>query len=172
MDDLGNPTKNVNDTSRAHQDALHFQLSKRLSFGYDKCEILTIGKDKLSSLPVLDLDNKAIKIMDCVKYLRDSFNSKGNNSNLIEKRIQDAIVIIPDILAMTKEITKGNYEIKCVLQLYDSVLMNKLLFNCQARSRLTDQDLKGLEKIQLQTLKQIMGVPYSTSNVWNSVSFP
>ena len=36
MDDLGNPTKNVNDTSRAHQDALHFQLSKRLSFGYDK----------------------------------------------------------------------------------------------------------------------------------------
>ena len=66
---------------------------------------------------------------------------------------------------MTKEITKGNYEIKCALQLYDSVLMNKLLFNCQAWSRLTDQDLKGLEKIQLQTLKQIVGVPYSTSNV-------
>ena len=42
------------------------------------------------SPPVLDLDNKAIKIKDCVKYLGDSFNSKGNNSNLIEKRIQDA----------------------------------------------------------------------------------
>ena len=52
-------------------------------------------------LPVLDLDNKAIKIKDGVKYLGNSFNSKGNNSNLIEKRIQDARVIIPDILAIT-----------------------------------------------------------------------
>ena len=50
MDDLGNPTENVHDTSQAHQDALHFQLNKKVSFGYDKCEILIIGKDKLSVL--------------------------------------------------------------------------------------------------------------------------
>ena len=44
------------------------------------------------------------------------------------------------------------------------MLVNKILFNCQSWSRLKETELKDLEKVQLQTLKQIMRVPYSTSN--------
>ena len=42
--------------------------------------------------------------------------------------------------------------------------MNKIPFNCQSWSHLKETELTDPEKVQLQILKQIMRVPYSTSN--------
>ena len=76
----------------------------------------------------------------------------------------EAIGIIPDVIAIGKEVSNKQFEIKCTLELYNSMLVNKILFNCQSWSHLKKTELKDLEKVQLQTLKQIMRVPYSTSN--------
>ena len=164
IDDLGDVNKNAEDSEKAHEDAIHFQKVKRLKFGYEKCEILIIGKEKLKTMPSLILDNKEIKIKDSVKYLGNHFNSEGDNAELVKKRVCEAIGIIPDVIAIGKEVSNGQLEIKCTLELYNSLLVNKILFNCQSWSHLKETELKDLEKVQLQTLKQIMRVAYSTSN--------
>ena len=51
MDDLGDVNKNAEDSEKTHEDAIHFQKAKRLKFGYEKCEILIIGKQKLKTIP-------------------------------------------------------------------------------------------------------------------------
>ena len=51
MDDLGDVNKNAEDSEKAHEDAIHFQKVKRLNFGYEKYEILIIGKEKLKTIP-------------------------------------------------------------------------------------------------------------------------
>ena len=58
----------------------------------------------------------------------------------------------------------NSIEIKCKLELYNSMLVNKILFNCQSWSQLKETELKDLEKVQLESLKQMIRVPYSTSN--------
>ena len=99
-----------------------------------------------------------------MKYLGDHFNSKGDNTELVKKRVCEAVGVIPDVIAIGKEVSKGQFEIKCTLELYNSRLVNKILFNFQSWSHLKETELKDPEKVQLQTLKQIMRVPYSTSN--------
>ena len=69
------------------------------------------------------------------------------------------ISVIPDLIAMGKEISLGNYEIEILLKLYNAVFLNKLLFNCQSWSKLTKNDLRQLEMKQLELLKHIMEVP-------------
>ena len=104
------------------------------------------------------------KIWDICHLNSQSLYSKGGNSELVQKRVCEAIGVIPDVIAIGKDISKGQFEIKCTLELYNSILVNKILFSCQSWSHLKETKLKGQEKGQLRALKQIMRVPYSTSN--------
>ena len=71
---------------------------------------------------------------------------KGDNAELVKKRVCEAIGIIPDVIAIGKEVSNKQFEIKCTLELYNSMLVNKILFNCQSWSHLKKIELKDLEK--------------------------
>ena len=59
----------------------------------------------------------------------------------------------------------GLYEVQILLQLYESIFLSKLLFNCQSWTSLRkSSDIPSLESMQYKYLKQTMHIPYSTPN--------
>ena len=59
----------------------------------------------------------------------------------------------------------GLYEVQILLQLYESIFLSKLLFNCQPWTSLRkSSNIPSLESMQYKYLKQTMHIPYSTPN--------
>ena len=68
------------------------------------------------------------------------------------------------IHAIWKEVTLVFLEHSVLLELYESVFLSSLLFNCQSWANLRkSNDIEALTAIQLKYLKQMMRVAYSTS---------
>ena len=94
------------------------------------------------------------------------FNSKGNNNDLIESRVRTGIQKIGVIQAFCKEIALGNYEIQIMLQLYESIFLSIVLFNCQSWTNLTNTHIESLKALQMQYLKQCAYlIPYPTKEL-------
>ena len=68
------------------------------------------------------------------------------------------------IQAFCKEIALGNYEIQIMLQLYESIFLSTVRFNCQSWTNLTNTHIESLQTLQMKYLNQTMCVPYSTPN--------
>ena len=45
-----------------------------------------------------------------MKYLGDHFNSKGDNAELVKKRVCEAVGVIPDIIAIGKGVSNGQFD--------------------------------------------------------------
>ena len=161
MDDLNDintlPSRMIN----LNNNAVHFEKLRRLQFGTDKCEILKVGK-KMVTLPKLELHAEEIEEKKVVKYLGDYFNSKGDISDLVDKRIGSITSTITDIIAFCSDLSLGNFEVHIMLQLYESIFLSKLLFNSQSWSKIKKKELEDLQHVQLRMLKQVMKVPYTT----------
>ena len=131
VDDLNDintlPSRMINSNSNA----VHFEKLRRLQFGTDKCEMLKVGK-KMVTLPKLELHGEEIEEKKAAKYLGDYFDSKGDNSDLVDKRIGSITSAMTDIIAFCSKISLGNFEIHIMLQLYESIFLSKLLFNSQS----------------------------------------
>ena len=63
------------------------------------------------------------------------------------------------------EKSMGVHTMEILMVLYHSLFVSVLLFNCQAWTRLTNQDLTRLRTIQLKYLKRCLQVPVSTTDV-------
>ena len=108
----------------------------------------------------LDLNGETAENVGKVKYLGDTFNRKGNNNDLIESRVKTGKQTIGVIQAFCKEIALGNYEIHIMLQLYESIFLSTVLFNCQSWTNVTNTHIESLQTLQMKYLKQPMWVPY------------
>ena len=107
-----------------------------MNFSAEKCELLKIngiGND------VLFLNGDKIKSVKKVRYLGGVFSDKGDNSELCKDR-HDKV--------------KGT----SLLLLYKIVFLPRLIYNCEAWSRLTTEDLKTLKSSQLSYLREILEV--------------
>ena len=51
-----------------------------------------------------------------------------------------------------------------MVQLYESIFLSTVLFNCQSRKNLTNTHIESLQTLQMKYLKQTMYIPYSTLN--------
>ena len=65
---------------------------------------------------------------------------------------------------MCSEVTMGNYSIQTLLLLYRSLFVPVVLYNSQAWSNLTKQNIMSLKTTQMKYLKRIFHTPPSTSN--------
>ena len=70
------------------------------------------------------------------------------------------------ILALCEESGLGRYTVLSMVLLYHSVFVQMLIFNCQAWSHLTKENIVLLERLQLKFLKLILWLPLSTPNVF------
>ena len=105
------------------------------------------------TLPKLDLHGEEIEEKKIVKYLSDYFNSKGDNSDLVDKRIGSITSTITNIIAFSSELSLYNFEIDIVLPLYESIFLSKLLFNSESWPRIKKKELEDLQHVQLRMLK-------------------
>ena len=104
----------------------------------------------LRKLELLGEENEEKKV---VKYLGDYFNSKGGNSDLVDKSIGSITSTITDIIAFCRELSLGNFEIHIMLQLYESIFLSKLLFNSQSWSRIKKKELEDLQTRPIKDVK-------------------
>ena len=166
VDDLIDPNRTVSDIIESNENAKHFAKIKRLTFKADKCKSLYINYGKEQCIE-LDINGEIAENVDSVKYHGDIFNSKGNNNDLIESRVRTGRQKIGVIQAFCKEIALGNYEIQMMLQLYESIFLSTVLFNCQSWTNLTNTHIKSLQTLQMKYLKQTMAyhIPHLTKEL-------
>ena len=164
VDDIADININPDNADAAHMKALTFAARKKLSHSVDKCLLLIQNEKRGVSPPQLVIDDVVMKIVDIIKYLGDLFNKQGNNKDLIEDRVKRGIQAKTGIIAFLKENNCGIHSISVSLLLYHSIFVGSVLFNCQAWSNLTSQDLKKLNTLQCSFLKKLLNIRRSTSN--------
>ena len=166
VDDILNILGNIGDMSDAHRKAVLFALRKRINFGVLKCIMMIINGKKKDICPVLEIDGHILVKENKAKYVGDYFNQNGTNSDLIEDRVKRGKGKMIELLALCEESGLGRYTVRSMIELYEAVFIQILIFNCQSWSHITKQNMLALERMQLKFLKLILWLPLSTPNVF------
>ena len=144
-----------------------YQKRKRLNVNVEKCKILPMNtRTHSKELNSLKLNNQNISIESEATYLAEQFNSLGNNDVLIKSRVKTGKSLFTEILG-TCELFMS-YESKLLLSslllLYHSIVMNRIIVNCQTWTRLRKKDYHDLNVCVQAGIKRIIKSPTSTPN--------
>ena len=164
VDDTADSNVNKKSAETAHERAVRFGERKKLTYSTDKCMVLIQNEKPTVSPPELKIADEVLKIVNVLKYLGDMFNNKGNNKDLIDDRIKRGIQAKTGIIAFLKENNLGVYEISVSIILYHAVFISSVLFNCQAWSNISNQDIQRLKSMQCKFLKEIVKGRKSMAN--------
>ncbi len=166
VDDCNRFNTDVVDTEQAHHKFANFSTRKRAPLNSDKCTNLTINKQNHVNPPTLKIDDHILDEVKVSRILGDHFNNKGDNTSLIEKRVNLSHGIRNSMLATCNETTFGTHRIEVLVLLYRSIFVQSVLLNCRAWSRITDKDIAKLHVSQLRCLKRILRTSSSTPNTF------
>ena len=149
------------DAEDAHEVVIKFTAKKRLELSEKKCSILAINTKK-KRMPELVINGTDIKTEQCIKYLGDIINDKGNSGNLVEDRVKKGNACAVNIFSMVQDVTFGVYAVETTLLLYNSIYLSTVLCNSQSWSRLKRKDVGKLQGNQLSFLKRLLHSPKCT----------
>ena len=164
VDDLLGLNGAIRDVHISHDVVTFFSKKKRIPLNEEKCLCLPINVSDKEATPVLVVNGKEIDICEIARYLGDIFNSKGNNSDLVDDRVKKGLACMMSSVALASEISLGVHLIKILVCLYKIMFLTVVLFNSGAWSNLTSTDIKRLTTIQLKFLKRILHAPSSATN--------
>ena len=161
VDDIADANDGSSQAITSHKIITDIIERKRLKLSIDKCKLLRIndGKSDVNSLTVY---GESMKVEETFKYLGDTFNSKGNNVALCKHRVDKPMGSIIEIISLCKETNFGKHQIFTMMVMYQSVLLPRLIYNCESWSNLTHKDISNLQGAQLNFLRRVMEVPKST----------
>ena len=120
------------------------QDQKRLTFSAEKCEMLKINPTKTDSQASISINGETVKAVSCARYFGDHLNVKGDIHKLCAERCSRAKFTIIELMATCREVVFGRRQIEVMLLLYRSVFLPRLLYNCEAWSNLSINDIKSL----------------------------
>ena len=129
-------------------------MKKRLTFSEGKCELLKVNS-KVGDATI-QVNGKSVKTVRVVRYLGDHFNCEGNNKDLCEERVKKATGTVTELMALHRKTCFGIKQIECMLILYRSMFLPRLIYNCEAWSNMTKNDYETLKFLQLNYLRSIM----------------
>ena len=135
----------------------HIQHEKRLMFSEEKCELLKVNS-KVGNATI-QVNGNSVKTVRVVRYLGDHFNCKGNNKDLCKERVKKATGTIIELMALCRQTCFGIKQIECMLIMYRSMFLPRLIYNCEAWSNMTKNDYETLKSQQLNYLRSIMELP-------------
>ena len=115
-------------------------------------------------VPRLKINEIILEIVEKAVYLGDTFNTDGSNKDLIEDRIRKGNACIVSAISLCNEVTLGTFTVQTLLLLYKCLYLAVTLYNSQAWSKLTNNDITSLQTNQLKFLKRILHAPSSTPN--------
>lgn len=165
VDDIATLSKNHKDTYTSHQSVEWFSAKKRLLLNALKCLLLCINAKQDDVIPRLKLGETVLKKVDSAPYLGDIFNSSGNNTDLIADRVKKGKACTINAMSLCGEVTMGMFTIDTLILLYRCIFLAIVLYNAQAWSNLTANNIRDLQVIQLRYLKRMLHAPTSTSNI-------
>jgi hypothetical protein len=125
---------------------------------------MVTNKRKQDPLPELMIGSEPIENASSIEYLGDIFNAKGTNSDMIKDRVKRGVAAMISIEAIMADLHLGSYTVGVYMMLYQSLFLSSMLFNAQAWSNLTEDDINSLEICQRKMLKKILGGSKSTTN--------
>ena len=107
---------------------------------------------------------------DNVTSLAEKFNSKRNNSSLVESH---TLASISEIISLVKTIINQPYHLykSSVVLLFKSAVQNKVLYGCQSWSNLSTTDINRFNISYNNALNQMLSLPTSTPNCYVYLEF-
>ena len=126
LDDITDPNEGQLSAQMKNNKIIeHIQREKRLMFSEEKCELLKVNSKAGDA--TIQVNGKSVKTVRVVRCLGDHFNFKGNNKDLCKERVKKAKGTIIDIMTLFKEICFGIKQIECMLILYRSMFLPRLI---------------------------------------------
>ena len=166
VDDMLDVSLSGSDTQLSHGNSVAFSFKKKMNHKAKKCKsLLTNGKKKDLS-PTLMIGDEVVEIASLIEYLGDIFNTKGDNSDMMQDRVRRGTAAMISIEAIMADLQLGPHTISVYLLLYYALFLSTMLFNSQAWSNLSRKDIEKLQTCQLKMLKKIVGGARSTSNAF------
>ena len=137
-DDIADPNEGQLSAQMNNKIIEHIQHEKRLMFSEETCELLKVNS-KVGDATI-QVNGKSVKTVRVVRYLGDHFNCKGNNKDLCKEWVKKATGTIIELMALCRETCFGIKQIECMLILYRSMFLPRLIHNCEAWSNMTKND--------------------------------
>ena len=123
---------------------------------------MKINPTKTDSQASISINCETVKSVSFARYLGDHFNVKGSNQKLCAERCSRAKGTIIELMTICHEVVFRRKQIEVMLLLYRSVFLPGLLYNFEAWSNLSKNDIKSLQASQLSYLRCVMEIRKST----------
>ena len=131
------------------------QIENGMKFHETKTVVMANNKQN----PKINLNNKKVPEVKEYKYLGDIVTIEGDYTELINERGRSISGTVAELVSISGEIKQ--YNIKASIQYLNGIIIPKLLVNAEAWN-LKKKDLDNLERIQSQSIKRLLHLPYST----------
>ena len=136
------------------------EQSKQL-FNGSKCHSLHAGK-QIRSCSALNAHDTVMEIVDKEKYVGDIVANNGKHTKNIMARRSKGVGVICEIISILDGLCLGRHYYNAALMMRQAMLHQVLLTNSETWLRLTQGDMKRLEKIDQSFIRRIFQVPTST----------
>ena len=123
-----------------------------------KCEQMHVGK-KTDSCPSLQIDGNSLEIVSKISYLGDVVSNNGKNVSNIKERISRGIGIINNIFSILENMNFGKHYFEIALLLFESLLINGILYNSEVWYNLTKKNIQDLSIIDKIFFSRLFSLP-------------
>ena len=148
--------QNLNIANRVYEvfqniNGMQFHETKTVYISNKKKEKITINNTEL-------IQKKA------AKYLGDIITDDNKYDENIEDRKSSINGIVAEIRYIMNE-AQEDIEIQAAKQYHEGIVVAKLLYNCETWTNLTKKNIEDLEKIQNNSIKRLLRIPFSTPSL-------
>ena len=164
VDDILTIQKCSNESVKINAVVNGFIESKKLTLSDTKCHRIHIQKHQYQKKDCqkLKVHEKEMIDSDKEKYLGDYINKTGKIKDTIEDRKNKGFGIVSEIIAILNDIPLGKHKMEIGLLLRQAMLINTILFNCEAWHGIKENDVKVLESIDEHLLRSLVGAHSKT----------
>ena len=132
-----------------------FMELEKLTLSKTKCHKLHMGNN-LRQCSDMKVHGEVVKNTRTEKYLEDLLCSNGSNKPNLAKRLSSGWGRVSYILGLVSEAPLGRWKIAAGLILRKSLLINSILFNCEAWHNFTLTQIEAFEKIDEALLRGLV----------------
>ena len=146
-----------------------FARKNKLEWGESKCQVMQVGR-KVKVPEKWNLGEKQVGNTKSYKYLGDIITDDNKNKQNLVARENRVYATTRQINATaSSEVMKG-IETKVILELYEKCIITSFLFNAESWT-LTLTEEKQIDKILIQAMKRLFGLPTTTPSVAITYNF-
>ena len=133
----------------------------KLLFNGTKCHYMHTGKQS-RMCPPLRAHTTEMEIVSEEKYVGDIVSSDGKHTKNISLRRSKGIGICNEIVAILNNMFLGPFHFEIALILRRAMLLSVILFNAETWRRLTKENIRKLESVDLLLLRKLLQTPISS----------